>query len=163
RIRVKAKELALVNHYASVPAISQVANDPTIAFDELDFFVNDARGNAISLPTQTLAGVKFRQLPDGLQAFFFQAAQPIAAAYVQARVKSADGSLEHELSGSPFKLSEGSNRLPYGGINFVNDVQISGWAVDPDTLPKPISVDIYVDGVYVQRIPADKTFMALQP
>jgi len=66
-----------------------------------------------------------------------------------------------EAQRSPFPLSSGGNQLPYGAVTFVSNVQISGWAYDPDVGANPIQVDVFVDGAYLQRIPADKTFAAL--
>ncbi len=69
--------------------------------------------------------------------------------------------MERELSGSPYRIGGDTNRLPYGGITFVNNGQVTGWAADPDVSPGPIQVDVFVDGAYVTRLAADQPFPAL--
>jgi hypothetical protein len=160
-IAAALKPLVAANHYRSVELLAAAQAGANLAFDEIDFFASDAQGNATPLPGTERAGVKFSAEPDDTQAFLFVAPTPITASWLQGRVASADGSLEHELARSPLQLGASSNRLPFGAVSFVNDVQISGWAADPDVLPKAISVDVFVDGAYVQRIPADKTFAVL--
>lgn len=160
-IQAAAQKASAENRYSTVRPLASAASDPNVAYDELDFFASDAQGNAIPLPGQELAGVKLQRPGEDVQIFAWQPAQPLAASWISAQVASADGSLAHELAGSPRQLGDGKNQLPYGAVSFVNDVQISGWAVDPDVLPAPISVDVWIDGAYVQRIPADKCFAAL--
>lgn len=50
--------------------------------------------------------------------------------------------------------------LPAGNLEVVtashDQVSVAGWALDPDTAA-PISVDIYVDGVNLQRLTADQS------
>lgn len=73
-------------------------------------------------------------------------------------------SLQRELDRSPWIINkdvENENKIPYGALTFANDNQISGWALDPDIEDQAISVDIYVDGEFLERQVADKLFAAL--
>src|SRR5262249_48073839 len=87
---------------------------------------------------------------------------PIAASWIQAFVSTADGSLSREAQGSPLQRSDSDNKLPFGAVTFVNEVQVSGYAADPDVLPGPIDVDVSIDGAHVARIRADRNFEVLQ-
>jgi len=82
------------------------------------------------------------------------------AGFVQVLVSKKDGTLRREAARSPY-LVNGGNRLPYGGVAFVNEVQVSGWVVDDDALPAPIAVDVYIDGEYFGRVRSDQRFAAL--
>ncbi len=108
------------------------------------------------VPQVTLPGVD-----DYYQVFVYEPGEPLEASWIQVRVLSASGTMERELSGSPWRIGGDSNRLPYGGITFVNNGQVTGWAADPDVSPGPIQVDVFVDGAYVTRLAADQPFPAL--
>ncbi|MDF1660455.1 MAG: PDZ domain-containing protein [Planctomycetota bacterium] len=72
--------------------------------------------------------------------------------------------LQRELDRSPWLINkdvENENKIPYGALTFANDAQISGWALDPDIEDQAISVDIYIDGDFLERPVADKLFAAL--
>lgn len=74
------------------------------------------------------------------------------------------GSLRRELDRSPWLINrdkKNENKVPYGALTFVNDSQISGWALDPDVEDQAISVDIFIDGEFLERQVADKLFAAL--
>src|SRR5581483_8627811 len=83
---------------------------------------------------------------------------PIVASWLQVRIRSVDGTTEREAGRSPVQLAATTNRAPYGAVTFVSGNQISGYAVDPDVIPAPISVDIVIDGEPQGRFPADKKF-----
>lgn len=72
------------------------------------------------------------------------------------------GALRRELRGSPLDPKDAiSGRLPVGAVAFTNNTQISGWAYDPDDESRSISVELYVDGQFVERQVANQSFAAL--
>ena len=58
--------------------------------------------------------------------------------------------------GSPIGYFEGTSVGPGNGTTTDSSVQVSGWAIDPDTTA-PIYVDLYVDGHIAGRATANQT------
>jgi hypothetical protein len=162
-INAKLQALVQASRYVNTMPLAQAAATAGLAYDELDFYAPAATagGSAVALTGKEVAAVKFSLPADPAQAFLFTPTAPITASWLQARVTSVDGTVDRELQRSPMQIGAGNNALPYGAVVFVSPVQISGWAVDPDVAPAPISVDVTIDGTYFGRIPANQNFAAL--
>ncbi|HZU98366.1 MAG TPA: hypothetical protein VFF73_16790, partial [Planctomycetota bacterium] len=139
-LAAKVQAIAQGNHYLDMRPLAAAGTN--VAYDEYDFVAAVVSSDPIALPGTERAAVKFWQITDGTQAFVYVPAQPLTASWIQVQVTSSDGSMTHDVSGSPKQIGGGTNRLPIGAVCFVSSTQISGWAADPDVLPGAISVDV---------------------
>ncbi len=130
-----------------------------VPHDVFEFSVAAADGKIVLLAGQERAGIKLYEIPADNQAFVFNSPQPIVGTWLQVKLRSsADGAIEREARRSPFQLAQDTNQPPRGQLLLFTGNQISGYALDPDALPGPISVEVTIDGVSVGRVTADKAF-----
>lgn len=59
-----------------------------------------------------------------------------------------------------FKTTGQSNKVPIGNVDVIEGrdkaVYVKGWAFDPDNVNNSLSIDVYIGGIFVQRITADQ-------